>query len=89
MLEEFTIFHEGGSVLWSKRFDSGISSSKSNPLNNLISNVLLEVRSPPLPLRRRCSPAARLRPPAGLRLTPLPAGRRAAARTRSSTTRGR
>ena len=87
MLEEFTIFHEGGSVLWSKRFDSGISSSKSNPLNNLISNVLLEVRSPPLPLRRRC--AARLRPPAGLRLTPLPAGRRAAARTRSSTTRGR
>ena len=55
MLEEFTIFHEGGSVLWSKRFDSGISSSKSNPLNNLISNVLLEVRSPPLappPLRR-------------------------------------
>ena len=47
MLEEFTIFHEGGSVLWSKRFDSGISSSKSNPLNNLISNVLLEVRPPP------------------------------------------
>ena len=87
MLEEFTIFHEGGSVLWSKRFDSGISSSKSNPLNNLISNVLLEVRSPPHPLRRLC--AARLRPPAGLRLTPLPAGRRAAARTRSSTTRGR
>ena len=87
MLEEFTIFHEGGSVLWSKRFDSGISSSKSNPLNNLISNVLLEVRSPPLPLRRPS--AARLRPPAGLRLTPLPAGRRAAARTRSSTTRGR
>ena len=86
MLEEFTIFHEGGSVLWSKRFDSGISSSKSNPLNNLISNVLLEVRSPPLPLRRRC--AARLTPgwPAP---DPAAGGRRAAARTRSSTTRGR
>ena len=53
MLEEFTIFHEGGSVLWSKRFDSGISSSKSNPLNNLISNVLLEVRSPPRACRRQ------------------------------------
>jgi signal recognition particle receptor subunit alpha len=44
MLEEFTIFHEGGSVLWSQRFDSGISKG-ANPLNVLIGNVLLESRS--------------------------------------------
>ena len=41
MLEEFTIFHEGGSVLWSQRFDSGISKGV-NPLNVLIGNVLLD-----------------------------------------------
>lgn len=44
MLEEFTIFHEGGSILWSERFDSGISKG-ANPLNVLIGSVLLEARS--------------------------------------------
>ena len=78
MLEEFTIFHEGGSVLWSKRFDSGISSSKSNPLNNLISNVLLEVRSPLLPLapcflQRACPHHQRPQPPVVFVPLPLPA----------------
>lgn len=44
MLEEFTVFHEGGSVLWSQRFDSGISKG-TNPINVLIGTVLLEARS--------------------------------------------
>ena len=39
MLEEFTVFHEGGSVLWSQRFDSGISKG-TNPINVLIGTVL-------------------------------------------------
>lgn len=43
MLEEFVIFHAGGMVLWSERFDSRISKG-ANPLNMLIGNVLLESR---------------------------------------------
>lgn len=42
-IEDFTIFTESGLVLWSKQYGSGIS-GKSNPVNQLISTVLLEVR---------------------------------------------
>jgi hypothetical protein len=44
LLEEFTIFHEGGSVLWSKRFDSVMNSSVMNssavPSSQLDSSVI-------------------------------------------------
>jgi signal recognition particle receptor subunit alpha len=43
MLEELTIFHVGGMVLWSERWDSGISKG-ANPLNMLIGDVLLQSR---------------------------------------------
>jgi hypothetical protein len=41
MLEAFTIFHEGGRVLWSKIFSG--NGLDGNPINRLIQEVLIEV----------------------------------------------
>ena len=45
MIERFTVFHKGGIVLWQKQFGSTMSGAKTNPVNNLINEILLEERS--------------------------------------------
>jgi hypothetical protein len=58
MLEAFTIFHEGGRVLWSRIFSA--NGLNGNPINQLIQKVLIEVgprllqrTSPPTLANRR------------------------------------
>lgn len=41
MLEQFSIFDRGGTVLWTERF----TSVKGSPLNSLVRSVLVENRA--------------------------------------------
>ena len=43
-IENFTVLHRGGLVLWSKSFSQSVM-SKGKPVNALVSEVLLEVRA--------------------------------------------